>query len=179
MEKRVVSLLALAALLVASLGLAQTASHAKAARPRASHVMVTPDAVKWGPPPQSWVEGTPPAEFANDPPFQTAVIAGDPTRPGAPYTIRFKAPDGARIPPHWHPGDEHLTILQGAFVLGMGEKFDRSAGRELPTSGYAVVPRGSRHFAWCKGETIVQAHGIGPFKIVWVNPAAGTAKPSN
>jgi hypothetical protein len=29
-----------------------------------------------------------------------------------------------------------------------------------------------KHFAWAKGETVVQLHGIGPWKIQYVNPAA-------
>jgi hypothetical protein len=27
------------------------------------------------------------------------------------------------------------------------------------------------HFAWSSGETIVQVHGMGPFKIIYLNPA--------
>jgi len=27
------------------------------------------------------------------------------------------------------------------------------------------------HFAWFKGETIIQIHGEGPFQINYVNPA--------
>jgi hypothetical protein len=28
-----------------------------------------------------------------------------------------------------------------------------------------------KHFVWIKGETIVQFHGMGPWKIEYVNPA--------
>jgi hypothetical protein len=28
-----------------------------------------------------------------------------------------------------------------------------------------------RHFGQFKGETIVQVHGVGPFKVFYVNPA--------
>jgi hypothetical protein len=28
-----------------------------------------------------------------------------------------------------------------------------------------------RHFATVKGENIMQVHGVGPFKVNWVNPA--------
>ncbi|MBI3635721.1 MAG: cupin domain-containing protein, partial [Candidatus Rokubacteria bacterium] len=113
-------------------------------------------------------------EFANDR-FEVAVISGDPTKPG-PFTIRFKAADGTRVAPHWHPGDEHLTILQGSFNVGMGDKFDKAATKELAAGAYAVMPKRMRHFAWCKGETIVQAHGTGPFKIVWVDDRKGVPK---
>jgi hypothetical protein len=33
------------------------------------------------------------------------------------------------------------------------------------------MPKGMHHFALNKGETIVQAHGIGPFKVNWLNPS--------
>ena len=33
------------------------------------------------------------------------------------------------------------------------------------------MPKGHHHFAWAKGETVVQVHGVGPWAIVYVNPA--------
>jgi hypothetical protein len=33
------------------------------------------------------------------------------------------------------------------------------------------MPRGVRHFAWMKGDSIIQVHGTGPFEIIYVNPA--------
>ena len=137
-----------------------------------AHLMVAPDAVKWGPPAAEMLVGTPAAEFANEPLPQFAVIAGAPSKPGAPYVIRVKTTDGALVAPHWHPGDENITVLQGTFTLGMGKKFDRGALRELPAGSYAFMPKRTPHFASSKSETIVQVHGIGPFQVVWVNPAA-------
>jgi hypothetical protein len=26
------------------------------------------------------------------------------------------------------------------------------------------------HYAWATGETVVQVHGVGPFKLTYVNP---------
>ena len=85
--------------------------------------------------------------------------------------MRAKMPDGYKIPPHWHPTDERIVVLQGTLGMGMGEKFDAGAGRELPTGSYAVMPAGARHFAWAKGETVIQVSGVGPFEITYVNPA--------
>jgi hypothetical protein len=31
---------------------------------------------------------------------------------------------------------------------------------------YAFVPKEMRHFGWSKTETVVQIHGIGPFKVI-------------
>jgi hypothetical protein len=57
------------------------------------------------------------------------------------------------------------------FHMGRGETFDRGAARELPPGSYARMPKTMRHFAWAKGETIVQVHGMGPFEINYVHAA--------
>jgi len=41
---------------------------------------------------------------------------------------------------------------------------------ELKPGGFAVAPAGMRHFAWAKGETVVQISGNGPFGITYVDP---------
>ena len=83
----------------------------------------------------------------------------------------MKAPDGYTVPPHTHPTDEHLTVIQGTILMGMGAKFDRAKLRELPAGSYVRLPKGEAHFNLYKGETIIQLHGIGPYDIHYVNPA--------
>jgi hypothetical protein len=179
MKRQRVFLGVLVLALTASLSWGQTDTGKKTASAKArSHVMVEPEAVKWGPPPANVMVGTPPAEFAKEQGVQFAVLEGDPSKPGAVYTIRIKIPDGFRVAPHWHPTDEHLTVLQGVFGLGDGDTFDRDKGHEMTVGAYALVPGKMHHFGWCKGETIVQAHGVGPFKIYWLNPGhEGGQKP--
>ena len=63
--------------------------------------------------------------------------------------------------------------------MGMGEKFDPSAAHEMPAGSYMLMPKEARHFAWAKGETVIQIHGIGPFKTIWVNPADDPSKKPN
>ena len=99
-----------------------------------------------------------------------AVLEGDPAKEG-PFVMRLRLPDGYRIPPHWHPKVERVTVVSGTFNLGMGEKFDQSATREMPAGTFGFWPAGMRHFAWAKGETVLQLHGIGPWSITYVNPA--------
>lgn len=147
-------------LLIVPVCLGQTGSQHKggAAHAGMGHKLTTPDKVVWTHPP------TLPAEF------QMAVIDGDPGKVGAPFTLRIRGTD-ARVPPHWHPSDEHLTIIQGTFLLGTGEKFDKSSLHALTAGSYAFMPKEMRHFGQLKGDTIVQVHGIGPFKVIYVNPA--------
>jgi quercetin dioxygenase-like cupin family protein len=93
------------------------------------------------------------------------------------FTIRVKLPDGYKVPPHWHPSDENVTVLQGMLLVGRGEKFDPASAEELPAGAYMRMPRTMRHFALARGETILQVHGIGPFEIHYVNPADDPRKP--
>ena len=103
------------------------------------------------------------------------VVSGDPGKPGL-FVVRLKLPAGYKINPHWHPTDEHVTVLSGTFALGMGEKFDQAAMTELPVGGYALLPAQMRHYAMAKGETTVQVHGQGPFTLTYVNPADDPSK---
>jgi quercetin dioxygenase-like cupin family protein len=85
--------------------------------------------------------------------------------------IRIKMPAGFKIAPHWHPTEEHATVLSGTFALGMGEKFDPNALKDIPVGGYSRLPAEMRHFAMARTETTVQVHGNGPFAVNYVNPA--------
>jgi hypothetical protein len=165
--------------LAAPLSLAQSASDKKSGSTSAKpHVAVTPETAQWGPPPASLMQGAPPDEFLKQPGFQVAIVSGDPSKPGSLYSVWLKCGDGFRVAPHWHPSDEHLTIVRGTFGLGHGDTWDSAKGQEMAAGTYVVMPAKMHHFGWCKGETIVQAHGIGPFKTYWLNPGfKGAQKP--
>ena len=155
------SILFVALLVGASLCFAQAAKNkGRGKQAPARHVLVTPDQIKWGPAPP----GLPPGA-------ELAVLRGDPSKAGAPFTMRAKFPDGYKVLPHWHPTDENVSVVQGTLMVGMGDKFDESAGSELPAGSYALMPRAVHHFAWAKGETIIDIYGTGPFAITYVNPS--------
>jgi quercetin dioxygenase-like cupin family protein len=99
-----------------------------------------------------------------------AVLEGDPAKEG-PFTMRLWFPDGYRIPPHFHAKVEHVTVVSGSFNLGMGDKFDQAATREMPAGSFGFWAAGMRHYAWTRGETVVQLHGTGPWTITYVNSA--------
>jgi quercetin dioxygenase-like cupin family protein len=120
--------------------------------------------LKWGDPPPVFQKG---ASFT--------VVSGDPGKAGL-YVIRLKMPAGYKIAPHWHPTDEHVTVVSGTFAVGMGEKFDEAAMKQLPAAGYALLPAEMRHFAMAKTEATVQVHGMGPFALTYVNPADDPSK---
>jgi quercetin dioxygenase-like cupin family protein len=85
--------------------------------------------------------------------------------------IRVQAPAGYRVPPHWHPGDENLTILSGTVALGMGDAWDEKAMQTVTTGGVVVLPKDMHHSFLARTATDFQVHGAGPFGITYVNPA--------
>lgn len=118
-----------------------------------------PTAIKWATGPASLPAGA-----------KAAVLEGDPTKEGF-FTMRLWLPDGFRVPPHWHPKVEHVTVISGTFNLGMGEKFDRKATRPMTAGTFGFWKEGMRHFAWAKGDTVIQLHGYGPWSITYVDPS--------
>ena len=163
MKRVSVFLIALSLIAIGSLALAKSkhvTQRASKSTHGPAHVAVAPDEIKWGPAPPSLPPGA-----------QLAVIEGDPSKPGVEFTIRGKFPDGYKVPPHWHPTDERVTVLEGTFGVGVGAKFDPAAGKLLSAGGYAAMPKGVRHFAWAVGETVIQVSGIGPFEVNYVNKA--------
>jgi hypothetical protein len=124
------------------------------------HVIVKPASLKWGPAPAALPSGA-----------KVALLVGNPGKPGVAYAMRVKLPDGYQVPPHWHPVDENVTVIQGALLVGRGDTFDREKTTEMPAGSYMRMPKGMHHFAAAKGETILQVHGIGPFEIHYVNAA--------
>ena len=123
------------------------------------HIFVAPADLKWMDAPR----GLPPGA-------KMAVLEGDPTKK-RPFTVRMQVPAAYNIPPHTHPTAERITVISGSVYLGMGDKFDKTAGKELAVGGFAVMPAGMKHFAWSPGETILQIQSKGPFAIKYVNPA--------
>lgn len=105
-----------------------------------------------------------------NPGARLAVVSGNPATAG-PFTVRLQLPAGYQARPHWHPTEEHVTVLSGTFAMGMGEVYDESAMKDLPAGGYASMPAQMRHFGLAKTATVVQIHGMGPFTSTYVNPA--------
>ena len=117
-----------------------------------------PDKIEWRDGPPSLPKGA-----------KIAILEGDPSKEGW-FVFRVKAPDGYRIPPHTHPKMERVTVIQGTFNIGMGEKFDAEKTDAMAAGSYGFWEPGMKHFVWVKGETIAQFHGIGPWVINYVDP---------
>ena len=139
---------------------------AQAAPKKAAPAAALPDHGVFRPADVKWMD----APNALPPGAKLAVLEGDPFKPGL-YTMRLQAPDGYKIPPHFHKKVEHVTVVSGTFNLGMGDKFDDKAGQAMPAGTFGHWPAGMKHFGWAKGETVLQFHGAGPWSITYVNPS--------
>jgi len=97
-------------------------------------------------------------------------VSGDFSKPGEPFVFRIHQDAGYITLPHFHPIDEHITVVKGTWSLGMGRRFNQSALEVMETGTYGMAPKNMAHFAWSKTETILQVHGIGPFASTVVEP---------
>jgi quercetin dioxygenase-like cupin family protein len=125
----------------------------------ADHGLFTPGDIKWMDAPSSLPPGA-----------KLAILEGNPSEKGF-FTMRLQMPEGYKIPPHWHSGVEHVTVISGTLNLGMGDKFDEKAGTTMPAGTFGFMPPQTKHFAWASEETVIQLHGVGPWTITYVNPS--------
>ena len=115
--------------------------------------------LKWGPAPPILPAGA-----------EMAVVRGDPTKAGE-FVVRMRFPDGYRIPPHTHPTTENVTVLEGMFSAGMGKTEKPDSMRMLHPKDSIALPANQPHYARASGATMVQIRSMGPFALVYVNPA--------
>ena len=141
-----------------ALGQVKAASADAKAAAKPTHIALNPQDLKWGDAPPIFAKGA-----------KMAVLQGDPSKGGL-YTVRLKAGDGYKIAPHWHPTTENVTVISGTFNIGAGDTFDQSTATALVAGGFASMPAKMHHYAWFTGDTVVQVHGVGPFKLIYVNP---------
>ena len=154
--------------LLAGGAVAQTKAPTKAASAGAkqSPMVVEPGTEKWGDVPAAALVGTPSVEMGGT--LKLAVIQGDPMTEGRSYTVRLSCTDGLKIAPHWHPKTENVTVVKGEAAVGMGSKWDDAAMKSVSTGGFFSAGPQQRHFAQCKGETVLQVHGVAPLVINFV-----------
>jgi anti-sigma factor ChrR (cupin superfamily) len=115
-------------------------------------VGVSPEQVKWFTPPY-YKDGR-----------QRAQLFGDSNKNG-PWVDRAKIPAAMRVPAHTHPQDELVTVIEGTWYLGEGEKFDPAKLKAYPAGSFIVIPAGTPHFVATKdGPVIIQLSGTEKFR---------------
>jgi quercetin dioxygenase-like cupin family protein len=120
-----------------------------------------------------WIAAPPAAGFPKG--AEVAALFGDPSK-DVQYAARLKLPSGAAIPAHAHPNDENVTVLSGTLHIGFGNKVDRSKATTVTAGGFIRVPKGTPHYAWVTGTTILQSNNIGPTGLTKLNAADNPSK---
>jgi len=112
---------------------------------------LTPNEIKWFTPPY-YKDGR-----------QRAQIYGNADQGGF-WIDRVKIPGGSRVLAHTHPHDELVTVIEGTWYLGEGQRFDSTKLKAYPAGSFIVIPAGVPHFVAAKdGPVIVQLSGTGKF----------------
>ena len=109
-----------------------------------------PDQIPWGP--------------VNAHGAQSAVVVGDPTKPGF-YVVYNRWTKGNHFShPHFHPNDRYIAVLQGTWWVGTGPKFDPANNTTPMPAGSFVTDYGKQvHWDGAKDEdTILLIMGEGP-----------------
>jgi len=89
------------------------------------------------------------------------LIYGSPKEKG-PFIFRAKIPAGYKIPPHRHEDQRIVTVLQGTYWSGAGEKFEQDKLTKFTPGSFYITDAKSPHFAWAETDVIIQEMGAGP-----------------
>jgi hypothetical protein len=108
-----------------------------------------PDQIPWGP--------------VNAAGAQSAVVVGDPAKPGF-YMVYNKWTKGNHFSrPHFHPNDRYIVVLQGTWWVGSGPKFDPANATPMPAGSFVTHFAKQVHWDGAKDEdTVLLIMGEGP-----------------
>ncbi len=93
---------------------------------------------------------------------ETAVLAGDPSKPGL-YIVLVKWLPHHMSHPHWHPNNRYITVLSGTWWVGTGTKFDPN--RTVPMRAGTFVTHYAKHVHYDGAkdqEALIEIVGEGP-----------------
>jgi hypothetical protein len=136
--------------LVIAASLAGTLSISSAAELNpAALVYKLPDQIPWGP--------------VNAAGAQTAVVVGNPDKPGF-YMVYTKWTKGNHFSrPHFHPNDRYIVVLQGTWWVGTGPKFDPANSTPMPSGSFVTHFGKQVHWDGAKDEdAVLLIMGEGP-----------------
>jgi quercetin dioxygenase-like cupin family protein len=100
---------------------------------------------------------------------ETAVVEGDPSKPGFYQTINH-FPAGVMSRPHYHPDERYILVLRGTWYTDEGEVFRPNQTVPLKPGDFMRHPKGGPHYDGALDEdTWVAISGYGPTKATVVD----------
>jgi quercetin dioxygenase-like cupin family protein len=93
---------------------------------------------------------------------QTAILEGDPSKPGFYLTIN-RFPPGVMSRPHTHPDERHCLVLKGTWYTGDTKEWTPEQTVGLKPGDYMRHPSGGPHYDGALDEEVLVAiSGYGP-----------------
>lgn len=93
---------------------------------------------------------------------ETAIVEGDPSKPGYYLTINH-FPAGVMSRPHYHPDERYIVVLRGTWYTDEGEVFRPNQTVPLKPGDFMRHPRNGPHYDGALDEdTWVAIGGYGP-----------------
>lgn len=111
--------------------------------------------IEWGP--------CPPGPLAGEG-CRMAVLDGSP-REETLFTFRIRTTAPFVLPPHTHPRNERVTVIEGALYVGFGDSVDKAMSTRFEVGDFYVNRAGAHHFVWSDEPVTIQLTGIGPWAI--------------
>ena len=94
---------------------------------------------------------------------KSAILYGDPKKPGAPYVMLLRWPPNWNTRPHSHPNDRMITVLEGTLWVGTGTKFRPETNTAVGKGGFVVDVADQPHYEITKDDgALIEITGIGP-----------------
>jgi quercetin dioxygenase-like cupin family protein len=94
---------------------------------------------------------------------EIALLDGSPQSTGL-FTVRFRATKDFMMPPHTHPKDERVTVLEGRMLVSFGIDGTRENAKQFGPGDYYINARNEIHKVWADTLSIIQISGIGPWE---------------
>jgi len=93
---------------------------------------------------------------------ETAVLVGDPAKPGLYVTLQKWLPHN-NSRPHFHPNDRYITVLSGTWWVNTGAKYDPDGMKPVPAGSFVVHTAKQIHYDGAKDEEcVLEIIGMGP-----------------
>ena len=100
---------------------------------------------------------------------ETAIVEGDPSKPGYYLTINH-FPPGVMSRPHYHPDERYIMVLRGTWYTDEGEVFRPKEAIPLKPGDYMRHPKAGPHYDGALDEDVwVAIGGYGPTKATVVD----------
>ncbi len=92
----------------------------------------------------------------------TAVMAGDPSKPGF-YAVFTKWHPNHSSRPHFHQNDRFITVVSGTWWVGTGAKYDPEHATPVPAGSFVTHYGKQIHYDGAKDqEVVLMIEGQGP-----------------